>query len=146
MCYSQGSFGGVRAAMQLRAMLGELGMPAISSIFPVPRIAGAFADDGAPLDPSWDRRFEKFAKELEWYANALRDARAKGVAVLKAGLKACTTTAADCRRLPTADCRLPTYLFGTMCWTDFSFSLQMNSMIWVSRMMRWFTRTLNGAV
>ena len=50
------------------------------------------------------------------------------------------------RRPPTADRRLPTYLFGTMCWTDFSFSLQMNSMIWVSRMMRWFTRTLNGAV
>jgi NAD(P)H-dependent FMN reductase len=79
VCYSRGSFGGVRAAMQLRAMLGELGMPSISSIFPIPRIATAFADDGAPLDPSWDRRFEKFAKELEWYANALREARSKGV-------------------------------------------------------------------
>ena len=78
VCYSQGSFGGVRAAMQLRAMLGELGMPSIPSIFPIPKIAGAFADDGAPLDPSWDKRFEKFAKELEWYANALRDARSKG--------------------------------------------------------------------
>ena len=78
VCYSDGSFGGVRAAMQLRAMLAELGMPTISSIFPVPRISSAFADDGAPLDPSWDKRFEKFAKELEWYANALRDARAKG--------------------------------------------------------------------
>jgi NAD(P)H-dependent FMN reductase len=78
VCYSDGSFGGVRAAMQLRAMLGELGMPPISSIFPVSKIASAFADDGAPLDPSWDKRFEKFAKELEWYANALREARAKG--------------------------------------------------------------------
>src|SRR4051794_13967449 len=78
VCYSPGGFGGVRAAMQLRAMLGELGMPPISSIFPVPKIASAFADDGAPLDPSWDKRFEKFAKELEWYANALREARAKG--------------------------------------------------------------------
>src|SRR3954468_5610680 len=74
VCYSGGSFGGVRAAMQLRAMLGELGMPPISSIFPVPKIASAFADDGAPLDPSWDKRFERFAKELEWYANALREA------------------------------------------------------------------------
>jgi len=45
---------------------------------PVSKIASAFADDGAPLDPSWDKRFEKFAKELEWYANALREARAKG--------------------------------------------------------------------
>ena len=33
-----------------------------------------------------------------------------------------------------------------MCWTDFSFSLQMNSIISVSRMMRWFTRTVNGVV
>lgn len=78
VCYSDGSFGGVRAAMQLRAMLAELGMPTISSIFPVPRISSAFADDGAPLDPSWDKQFERFAKELEWYANALRDARSKG--------------------------------------------------------------------
>lgn len=78
VCYSGGSFGGVRAAMQLRVMLGELGMPAISSIFPVPRIAGAFAEDGAPLDPSWDKRFARFADELEWYANALHDARSKG--------------------------------------------------------------------
>jgi hypothetical protein len=54
-------------------------MPPIPSIFPIPEIASAFADDGAPLDPSWDKRFEKFAKELEWYANALREARTKGV-------------------------------------------------------------------
>jgi NAD(P)H-dependent FMN reductase len=79
VCYSGGSFGGVRAAMQLRAMLGELGMPPIPSIFPIPRIASAFADDGTPLDASWDKRFEKFARELEWYANALRDGRLKGV-------------------------------------------------------------------
>jgi len=79
VCYSGGSFGGVRAAMQLRAMLGELRMPPIPSIFPIPRIASAFADDGTPLDASWDKRFEKFARELEWYANALRDSRLKGV-------------------------------------------------------------------
>ena len=79
VCYSRQSFGGVRAAMQLRAMLGELGMPPIPSIFPIPEIASAFADDGAALDPSWDKRFEKFAMELEWYANALREARSKGV-------------------------------------------------------------------
>jgi len=30
VCYSSGAFGGVRAAMQLRAMLCELGMPSIS--------------------------------------------------------------------------------------------------------------------
>jgi hypothetical protein len=65
--------------MQLRAMLCELGMPSISSLFPVPKVQQAFADDGSPLDSSWDRRFARFADELEWYAIALRDARLKGV-------------------------------------------------------------------
>src|SRR3974390_3288102 len=41
-CYSNGAFGGVRAAMQLRAMLCELGMPSISSLFPVPRVLSGF--------------------------------------------------------------------------------------------------------
>ena len=38
VCYSAGAFGGVRAAMQLRAMLCELGMPSIPSLLPVPSV------------------------------------------------------------------------------------------------------------
>jgi NAD(P)H-dependent FMN reductase len=79
VCYSAGAFGGVRAAMQLRAMLCELGMPSISSLFPIPKIQDAFDDAGHPLDASIERRFSRFASELEWYATALRDGRAKGV-------------------------------------------------------------------
>jgi NAD(P)H-dependent FMN reductase len=79
VCYSAGGFGGVRAAMQLRAMLCELGMPSISSLFPIPKIQDVFDEGGNPRDRAMDRRFEKFAAELEWYANALRDARLKGV-------------------------------------------------------------------
>lgn len=79
VCYSTGAFGGVRAAMQLRAMLSELGMPSISSLFPIPKIASAFGDDGRALDPAAERRFARFAEELEWYAEALRDRRAAGV-------------------------------------------------------------------
>ena len=79
VCYSAGQFGGVRAAMQLRAMLGELGMPSISSIFPIPGIAKAFTDAGEPTDPAYATRFARFATELEWYAAALREARAIGV-------------------------------------------------------------------
>ena len=79
VCYSQGQFGGVRAAMQLRALLGELGMPSISSLFPIPRIQTVLDESGAPLDASLDRRFTRFASELEWYAEALRDRRQKGV-------------------------------------------------------------------
>jgi NAD(P)H-dependent FMN reductase len=75
VCYSAGSFGGVRAAMQLRMMLGELGMSSIPSIFPVPTVQDAFDEDGTPRDPRTHERIQKFLDELEWYACALRDAR-----------------------------------------------------------------------
>ncbi len=79
VCYSAGSFGGVRAAVQLRAMLGELGMPSIPSIFPVPRVQNAFDDDGNPNDDAYNQRAQRFLNELEWYAEALKAARAGGV-------------------------------------------------------------------
>src|SRR5918993_3386100 len=79
VCYSGGRFGGVRAAMQLRAMLCELGMPSIPSLLPIPRIHTALDESGAALDASLDRRFSRFASELIWYADALRAARAAGV-------------------------------------------------------------------
>src|SRR6056297_554737 len=42
--YSAGNFGGVRAAVHLRVVLGELGMPAISSMLPFPVIGNLFDD------------------------------------------------------------------------------------------------------
>ncbi len=79
-CYSAGPFGGVRAAMQLRAMLGELGMPSIPSLFPVPNVQNAYDEDGTAKDPaSSEKRVAKFLGELEWYAGALKAARVSGV-------------------------------------------------------------------
>jgi NAD(P)H-dependent FMN reductase len=72
VCYSAGSYGGVRAAMQLRMMLAELGTVSIPSIFPVPRVQEAFAEDGTPTDPKTRDRAKKFLDELDWYAEALR--------------------------------------------------------------------------
>src|SRR6185312_12359188 len=48
VCYSAGMFGGVRAAVALRTTLAELGMPAIPSECPIPRIASALDEDGKP--------------------------------------------------------------------------------------------------
>jgi NAD(P)H-dependent FMN reductase len=80
VCYSSGAFGGVRAAMQLRAMLCELGMPSISSLFAVPTVQEVFDDEGLPREAATvERRFSRFAVEFEWYAEALRDRRARGV-------------------------------------------------------------------
>jgi NAD(P)H-dependent FMN reductase len=75
VCYSAGAFGGVRAAIALRAMLAELGMSSIPSLLPIPKVQDAFAEDGTPRDPTWAGRAKKFLDELEWYAHALRAAR-----------------------------------------------------------------------
>ena len=78
-CYSAGAFGGVRAAMQLRATLAELGMPSIPSIQPMPKVQDQFEDDGTPRDPSHAARLRRFLDEFEWYADALKAARKGGV-------------------------------------------------------------------
>src|SRR4051812_2842265 len=79
VCYSAGPFGGVRAAMQLRAMLCELGTPSIPSLLPVPSVQDAFDDEGRPRDDAYHRRAGRFLDELEWYANAMKAARRAGV-------------------------------------------------------------------
>src|SRR3954453_20798783 len=79
VCYSAGSFGGVRAAMQLRMTLAELGMPSIPSLLPLPRIEEAFDNAGKAHDPVFEKRVGRFLAELEWYARALQAARAQGV-------------------------------------------------------------------
>jgi len=79
VCYSAGAFGGVRAAMTLRMTLAELGMSSIPSILPVPRVQDAFTPEGDPTDPAFEQRCERFFREFEWYAAALKQARAGGV-------------------------------------------------------------------
>src|SRR5918994_4181354 len=46
VCYSAGAFGGVRAAMQLRMTLAELGTVSIPSLFPIPKVQSAFDEEG----------------------------------------------------------------------------------------------------
>lgn len=47
---SAGIYGGMRAAMQLRAMLGEIGCISVSNIFGIPQVNKALDEDGKPLD------------------------------------------------------------------------------------------------
>jgi NAD(P)H-dependent FMN reductase len=77
-CYSGGPFGGVRAAMQLRAMLGEIGTVSIPSILPFPKAGAAFDDDLRPTDPRTDQATDRFLAEFAWYASALKRAREQG--------------------------------------------------------------------
>ncbi len=73
--YSAGPFGGVRALVNLRAILAELGTPSIPSAFPISGVGRSFDDEGNALDESYDRRVVKFLDEYEWYASALKKAR-----------------------------------------------------------------------
>lgn len=73
--YSVGGFGGVRAAVQLRAFLTEMGMPTISTIFSIPKIGDALDETGVPQDVALTRRVGQFLDELEWYEEALQRQR-----------------------------------------------------------------------
>ena len=77
--YSAGSFGGVRAAVHLRVILGELGMPAISSMLPFPSIGNLFPDDLILKDKRIERSTKRFLDEFNWYAEAFKKHREIGV-------------------------------------------------------------------
>ena len=82
LCYSAGQFGGVRAAMALRMMLGELGMPSIPTLLAIPRIQQVLDADGrlqGDAKSDWlARSAERFLAEFGWYARALRAQRQGG--------------------------------------------------------------------
>lgn len=71
-CYSGGRFGGVRAAMQLRMTLPELGMPTISSLLPLPEVGKALSEDGIDQTPWLTKAADKFIAELAWWARAAK--------------------------------------------------------------------------
>jgi NAD(P)H-dependent FMN reductase len=78
VCYSAGAFGGVRAAMQLRAMLAEMGMSSIPSILPFPKAQELLDEEGRPTGDRPGKGAARFFDELEWYAKALGTARGQG--------------------------------------------------------------------
>jgi NAD(P)H-dependent FMN reductase len=77
--YSATPFGGVRAAMQLRALLAEAGMPTIPSIQPIPAAGSALSTEGVALTQELAEKSGKFFDEFEWYMRALKAERANGV-------------------------------------------------------------------
>jgi len=77
-CYSTGQYGGMRGAMQVRALTGELGCISTSNILGVPKAQKEFQEDGTPNNPDdWARRTGRFLDQLEWAACAFKDKRVK---------------------------------------------------------------------
>jgi NAD(P)H-dependent FMN reductase len=79
VCYSATPFGGVRAAMQLRALLAEAGMPSIPSVQPIPEVGKALSAEGVALTQELAEKTGKFFDEFEWYMAAMKAEREKGV-------------------------------------------------------------------
>lgn len=73
--YSAGRFGGVRAAIALRPILAEMGMPSLPSILAIPSIGKSLGEDGAATEDWIDRSAAKWLDEFEWYATALKAKR-----------------------------------------------------------------------
>ncbi len=77
--YSGGPIAGMRSAIQARIFLGELGIVTTKTMFGIPSIYSAFDSDSKPKDESIPAKVKRFLDELEWYGEALKEARTKGV-------------------------------------------------------------------
>jgi len=77
--YSAGHFGGVRAAVHLRTILGELGAPAISSMLPFPGIENLFNAQFETANKFIEPATQRFLDEFIWYLNAFKDKREEGI-------------------------------------------------------------------
>lgn len=79
MVTTGGISGGIRAAEHMRPVISGLGAIPIPMSVPVPWVKKVF-DENGPVEERerWDKRIAKFAGEMEWYARALKAARAAG--------------------------------------------------------------------
>lgn len=77
--YSAGRFGGVRAAVHLRVILAELGTPSIPSMLPIPKVGKAFTEDDQAVEEFTDKSSKRFLDEYEWYLEAMKAQREKGL-------------------------------------------------------------------
>ena len=76
--YSAGRFGGVRAALAWRDILGEMGMVVVSSTIAVGPIKDTFDEGGQPAGigaEALDRQFPRFADDLAWWTAAAKAQR-----------------------------------------------------------------------
>ncbi|MFW6213996.1 MAG: NADPH-dependent FMN reductase [Spirochaetota bacterium] len=77
--YSYGPFGGVRTAVQLRALLAEVGMVTIPNMVAVGSIAETLSEAAEPQNPKMNEFAGKAIDEFEFYLRALAAERKNGV-------------------------------------------------------------------
>jgi len=65
----------MRAAMQLRCLLGELGAISVSSIFGIPVVQDSLDPDGQPLNDRLVPGAKRLIAQLDWHARAMKNHR-----------------------------------------------------------------------
>ncbi|CAL1540166.1 unnamed protein product [Lymnaea stagnalis] len=73
--YSPGPYGGMRAAMQLRVFLSELGTLSVSNIFGIPEVHKALDEEGTPLNDHMVSGADRLLAQLDWMAWAMKNHR-----------------------------------------------------------------------
>lgn len=76
--YSAGRYGGVRAALAWRDILGEMGMVVVSSTIAVGPMKETLDDGGEPVGSggqALERQFPRFADDLAWWTAAAKAQR-----------------------------------------------------------------------
>lgn len=77
--YSAGQWGGVRAAIGMRAFLSEMGCLPVSAMIHAPRAQEVFDEAGAYLEgvdaERWDGYLARAFDQLDWWADAARRQR-----------------------------------------------------------------------
>jgi chromate reductase len=82
--YSAGQWGGVRAAVGMRAFLSELGCLPVSAMVHIPKAQEVFDEDGGYLDATdaqaWAAYTGRAFDQLQWWAAAAKRQRAEAAA------------------------------------------------------------------
>ena len=80
--YSAGQWGGVRAAVNMRTYLAELGCLPVSAMIHIPKAQEVFDESGAYLDGGdsvrWDGYMDRAVTQLLWWAEAAGRQRSLG--------------------------------------------------------------------
>jgi len=70
--YSKGKFGGIRAAMQLRSYLSDLGLIQIPGVVTIPNVETTLTIDGKTTDKDLVKAANRATGQLIWFAEALK--------------------------------------------------------------------------
>jgi len=71
--YSMGVYGGVRASTLIRPFASELGLITVPTYVGIPSVHTNFDEEGNCQTERISTNIDKLVREVEWYANALRN-------------------------------------------------------------------------